>query len=125
MDNAAIDSGALTLDLSMANFTIPQGFSGRTLELFIDNRSLVRKNVNVSIGFSFDLQPKFAAFARDTGFTITPSNNISRATWSFGDGSAAQSSQGRYDAPSLQYARFIRNYSGCNKYNWSDEQASI
>ena len=94
MDNAAIDSGALTLDLSMANFTIPQGFSGRTLELFIDNRSLVRKNVNVSIGFSFDLQPKFAAFARDTGFTITPSNNISRATWSFGDGSAAQSSQG-------------------------------
>ena len=92
--NAAIDSGVLMLDLSMANFTIPQEFSGRTLELFIDNRSLVRKNVNVSAGFSFDLQPKFAAFARDTVFTIMPSNNISRTTWSFGDGSLVQSSQG-------------------------------
>lgn len=93
-ENATIDSGALTLDLGLTNFSVPEGFTGRTLQLSIDGRTLLQKSINVSAGFAFGVTPTFAAFGRDTLFTINPSSNITQATWNFGDNSALQTVSG-------------------------------
>lgn len=93
-ENATIDSGILALDLSLANFTIPSDFSGRNIELSIGDDRLLRKSVNVSSGFAFSVTPTFAAFGRETLFSISPAQNITQVVWNFGDGTPVQSSLG-------------------------------
>lgn len=81
-----VTSKILNLDLAAANFVIPIDSSARKFDLYLNGQALFSKNINVTKGFDFDVNPKFVAFGQAVNFIISSPSNISKATWNFGDG---------------------------------------
>ena len=96
-ENSSISTnGPVVLDISKANFTIPDSASGNKLDIFFDNERIIRKTVNLSAGtFLFNINPGFAPYGREILFNILSSYNITSSRWNFGDGSSLITVNGR------------------------------
>lgn len=93
--NVTIDATRITVDMARANFTIPPGATGNRLRIYIDGEEVVDKHINLSASFTFGLSPLFATFGQTTQFSIVTPVNITSVRWTFGDGSAQQTSTGK------------------------------
>lgn len=89
------DASRVNVDLSKTNFTIPLDARGNRLRIYIDNKEILEKTINLTTTFSFDLEPLFVTFGQPTTFSVVTSANISSVRWTFGDGSATQTSSGK------------------------------
>ena len=83
----------INLDLSYAGFSIPIGSKASKFYLYLNNKEILPKPLNISIApsFSFDIYPKNVLFGVKTNFQATTSSNIISATWNFGDGTTKTS----------------------------------
>ena len=93
--NASITSPQLVLNIGLANFTIPSDADEDYLEIYFDGTRVVRKPLNLSMGFDFGLVPRFSAFGLETNYYASGAVNITKTVWKFGDGSAVQTVVGR------------------------------
>lgn len=80
--------GYLILDVEKMGFKVPDSNGQHTFRLDFDGRVVTSEKINVNIGFSFDVVPKFAYVGRATSFSASTKANVSRSVWDFGDGSA-------------------------------------
>lgn len=87
--DSKISSGNLTLELSYANFKIPLKTSNNlsSFNLFIDGRQVFSSSLQIDItpGFDFSVNPKFALIGVPTNFFVATSENITSGSWNFGD----------------------------------------
>lgn len=86
-----ISTGALQLDLKNFAINVP-AFNGRKVfELKFANNTLISKSINISGGFSFDINPKLVPVGRNVEFSVDISN-ITSTSWEFGDSTQKVSS---------------------------------
>ncbi|MFH1290022.1 MAG: PKD domain-containing protein [Nanoarchaeota archaeon] len=78
----------LVLNVDEMEFRVPDSDGRHTFELELDGEEVIRQPIDVEIGFSFNLAPRFAFVGRNTAFTAVTSMNVSSSVWDFGDGSA-------------------------------------
>lgn len=89
--DAKIDSGVLELDLFPAGFFIPFNSTAKKFELYLDGKSLLSKNINVTKSFDFELNPKVVLLGIDTTFKAITNDNITSSNWNFGNGDVKNS----------------------------------
>ncbi len=89
------EAARIIMDMSKANFTIPLNARGNRLRIYIDDEEIFDKTINLTTTFSFDMNPLFVTFGQPTTFSVITNSNISSVRWTFGDGSAMQTSSGK------------------------------
>jgi len=94
--SATLTSDLLSLDLSHANFEIPIGSEDEDkFELYIGGELIFEESLNIAESFAFDVSPKFVSFGQSTNFVVETSENITKSTWDFGDGSSSETVDGK------------------------------
>ena len=86
-----INTKNILLELSLADFRIPVGSIKEDFRLYIDGNLIFRKDIKIEKSFDFDITPKSVLVGRKTDFQILYSKNISKSTWTFGNGSSVES----------------------------------
>ncbi len=83
----AISSGPLFIDLGPANFIIPlDEKDNNTFNLYLNDKSILSKEISVTKSFDFSITPRFAFFGLPTYFEVITNFNITSSKWDFGDG---------------------------------------
>ena len=91
----SVSSNGLNINIGLANFTIPDEVIEDRLIIEIGSEKIIDKEIDISQGFNFNLEPRFAAFGINTQFTIVSDENITQAQWNFGDGSPIGTTAGK------------------------------
>ena len=81
----------LSFEIRDMGFVAPEilGLNDFTLEF--DGDEILEEEINISVGFSFDITPKIVYLGISTEFEAVSSKNITRSEWSFGDGKSGVS----------------------------------
>lgn len=94
--NFKISANYSLLDVSKIGFEIPNTAGNQTVRVYFDRETnsnqIIEKQINVRVGFAFDLGPRFALLGRETVFRAFSTENISSSVWNFGDGSSVVNS---------------------------------
>jgi PKD repeat protein len=91
-----INSSLLSLDIEKMGFAVPSVNGTSDFYLCFDENqckdeddSILSEEINVLVGFSFGIGPKFALIGKVTTFTAFTSETIDSSEWNFGDGSSS------------------------------------
>ncbi|MBU0760648.1 MAG: PKD domain-containing protein [Nanoarchaeota archaeon] len=83
-----VSSDYLLLDVEKMEFRVPDSDGGYNFKLKLDGRNVIEEEVDVDIGFVFNVAPRFAFIGRSTSFIASGSTGVNGSTWDFGDGSS-------------------------------------
>lgn len=88
--DSKISSGNLSLELSYAKFKTPSKTANNktSFNLFIAGKPLFNSSLNLDLtpGFDFNVNPKFAFIGLPTNFVALTGENITSGVWKFGNG---------------------------------------
>ena len=91
-----INAENLSIDISNANFVVPERSTDNKFKFYIGGVKLFEKDLAIQRGFAFDIYPKLVAFGQNSRFTILSDINITESVWDFGDGSQKQMTNGNF-----------------------------
>ncbi len=92
VDNSLINAGEIELDLGSSGFRVPLSGNNKRLEISIGEDKLIEGlDLSITPSFSFDISPKFTLIGSPTEFRAISNKNITKSSWSFGDGSSDES----------------------------------
>ena len=103
---ARLSSGDLIIDLSKADFEIPIGSTADEFELYFGGELVFDEDIEISEGFEFDVFPKIVLIGVNTEFEVVTEENISSASWDFGDGATETTTE----------TRIIHKYDSAGEY---------
>lgn len=83
-----ISSPYRLINLEKIGFQTPEINGTRLFKIFLDGKEVLKENINVKIGFKFDIFPKFSLIGRETEYSVSGISNGVSSKWDFGDGSA-------------------------------------
>jgi hypothetical protein len=89
-----VSSNWVKLKVEKMGFRVPNENGEYTFRLSLGDESVINKTINVDIGFSFELNPRFAYVGRETAFIASSSTNITSSVWDFNDGTPIVSVSG-------------------------------
>lgn len=83
-----LNSGYLKINIEKANFLIPSLSKEKNLMILLAGRNVLPRaiGINITLGFVFDIQPKFVLPGIEVLFNAITSQNITKSEWGFGDG---------------------------------------
>ncbi|MBX4196548.1 PKD domain-containing protein [Candidatus Pacearchaeota archaeon] len=87
MKDATVSAGTLDIDLAKAGIQAPSAPVG-VLKITLGDKSVFDAGINVTVGFGFDISPRFVLIGVLTSFNASSHENIVSSTWDFGDGSS-------------------------------------
>ncbi|MDP1695850.1 MAG: PKD domain-containing protein, partial [archaeon] len=88
---STISAENINFDLKHANFTIPIASTAKLFSLELGGEDVFSTAINITPGFEFDINPKSAPVGINVKYSITTTQNITSASWNFGDGTAVVS----------------------------------
>ncbi|MFH1802635.1 MAG: PKD domain-containing protein [archaeon] len=91
---AKVTSGYVEIDVGDLGFKVPSENGKHTFKLSLGDDEVIRDVIDVDIGFSFRLTPRFAFIGRETLFNARTEAEVISSTWDFGDGSSSMTVQG-------------------------------
>lgn len=91
---ARVSSDYLEIDVEDIDIEVPDENGKHTFKLFLGGDEIIREAINVDIGFSFELLPRFAFIGRESSFSVKPNTDVISTTWDFGDDSTPFTVQG-------------------------------
>lgn len=93
LEDPALSSSALNIDLKEAEFIIPENTNENSFKLFLDGEQVFSESINITESFSFDVSPRFVSIGIQTGFEASGfgNKNITSSKWEFGDGDIVNS----------------------------------
>jgi len=91
VSNFKVSSGFVKLILNNMNILVPNVNGNRLFSLSFNGVGILDKTINITLGLTFDISPKFVTIGKNTLFTANVSGNVT-STWDFGDGSDSVSS---------------------------------
>ncbi|MBI5803620.1 PKD domain-containing protein [Candidatus Pacearchaeota archaeon] len=75
----------LILDVEDMMFKAPNINGDNVLKIYLGGAKVFESDINVEVGFDFDIGPRFAFIGRPTTFTALGSRNITSSIWEFGE----------------------------------------
>ncbi|MBU0976830.1 MAG: PKD domain-containing protein [Nanoarchaeota archaeon] len=87
---AKISSNYLKILAEKLEFAVPDSNGKRTFTLSLGGQEVIEKDIDVEIGFSFNMIPRLALVERETLFTIRSNASIAETIWDFDDGTAIE-----------------------------------
>jgi len=79
--------GYLFLDVIDMEFEVPDSDGEHTFNLGLGGEEIISEEINVDVGFEFNVGPRFGFVGRSTSFTAITNVNVTSSIWEFGDGS--------------------------------------
>ncbi len=91
---ARVSTGWTMIPVEEMDFKVPNEDGKHTFRLFLGGEEVIEKIIDVDIGFSFEVTPRFAYIGRETIFTARSAVNVTHSIWEFGDGASPITVQG-------------------------------
>lgn len=85
---AEVTSDYLEIFIEELEFEVPDEDGHHTFTLSLGGEEVIEERVNVEIGFSFHVTPRFAFIGRETAFIAKTSKAIAESIWDFDDGTS-------------------------------------